>query len=161
MRIRFNYVVKNIYGDWPIERNRYIHTDLCFNNSGQRFLHQDVQRSWPCYCANPAHSCSCNKRAGSASTIWFVLRNLFFALALGLALVAGPEAVGITGLLAATVTSGRALLKGLQQTLMMGRGIWPAGTESSEPIQFGDVDAELNNATSQLSKSSMQALKCS
>ena len=84
--------------------------------------------------------------------VWFMLRDIFFALALGLAYIAGPEAAGITGLLAATATSGKALLKGMQQAPTMGRGIWPAGTESSKSIQIGDVDQELNNATSQLSK---------
>ena len=83
---------------------------------------------------------------------WFVLRDVFFALALGLAFIAGPEAAGVTGLLAATATSGRALLKGLQQTPTMGRGIWPAGTESSKSIQIGDMNTELNDATGQLSQ---------
>ena len=77
----------------------------------------------------------------------FILRDLLFALTVGLAYVVAPEAGGLTGLLVATATAGRALLKGANQAPTVARGIWPAGTESSQSIQIGDVEHELNNAT--------------
>lgn len=77
----------------------------------------------------------------------FVLRDLLFALTVGLAYVVAPEAGGLTGLLVATATAGRAFLKGANQAPTVARGIWPAGTQSSQSIQIGDVENELNNAT--------------
>ncbi|CAD6577221.1 MAG: hypothetical protein ASARMPREDX12_008269 [Alectoria sarmentosa] len=77
----------------------------------------------------------------------FILRDLLFALTVGLAYVVAPEAGSLTGLLVATATAGRALLKGANQAPTVARGIWPAGTESSQSIQIGDVENELNNAT--------------
>lgn len=77
----------------------------------------------------------------------FILRDLLFALTVGLAYVVAPEAGGLTGLLVATATAGRALLKGANQAPTVARGIWPAGTQSSQSIQIGDIENELNNAT--------------
>lgn len=77
----------------------------------------------------------------------FVLRDLLFALTVGLAYIAAPEAGSLTGLLLATASAGRALLKGANQAPTVARGIWPAGTQSSQSIQIGDVESELNNAT--------------
>lgn len=77
----------------------------------------------------------------------FFLRDLLFALTVGLAYIVAPEAGGLTGLLVATASAGRAFLKGANQAPTVARGIWPAGTESSQSIQIGDVENELNNAT--------------
>lgn len=77
----------------------------------------------------------------------FILRDLLFALTVGLAYIVAPEAGSFTGLLVATATAGRALLKGANQAPTVARGIWPAGTESSQSIQIADVESELNNAT--------------
>lgn len=81
----------------------------------------------------------------------FVLRDLLFALTVGLAYIAGPESAGLFGILAATATSANAILKGANQAPTVARGIWPAGTESSQDVQIANVENELNNATSETS----------
>ncbi|KAL9128212.1 MAG: hypothetical protein Q9175_007570 [Cornicularia normoerica] len=58
-----------------------------------------------------------------------ILRDLLFALTVGLAYIVAPEAGSLTGLLVATATAGRALLKGANQAPNVALGIWPAGTE--------------------------------
>ena len=76
----------------------------------------------------------------------FILRDILFALTVGLAYIAGPGTGGLTGLIFATAFAGKAFLRGANQAPTVARGMWPAGTESSIMIQIGDIESELNSA---------------
>ncbi len=77
----------------------------------------------------------------------YLPRDLLFVLTVRLAYIAGPENAGLSSITAVLATSGKALYTGSSQSPTVARGIWPAGTQSSQSIQIGQVKNELNNAT--------------
>jgi len=79
----------------------------------------------------------------------YVLRDILFALTVGLAYIPALSVSGLAGILAATAQSGNALLKGANNAPTVARGIWPAGSQSSQSVQIANIENELNNATSE------------
>lgn len=81
----------------------------------------------------------------------FKLITLLTALSVGLAFLGAPSiAVTVLGLSVLTRTAAQVLTISLQQAPSTAKALWPTGTQSSQSIQIGDVEAELGNSTNQL-----------
>ena len=81
----------------------------------------------------------------------FTLEYLFIALSVGLAFLGAPSiAVSVLGLSSIVRSSAQALIISLQQAPGTAKALWPTGTQNSQSIQIGNLEAELGNSTNQL-----------
>ena len=81
----------------------------------------------------------------------FTLEYLFIALSVGLAFLGAPSiAVSVLGLSSVVKSSAQALIISLQQAPGTAKALWPTGTQNSQSIQIGNLEAELGNSTNQL-----------
>ena len=90
----------------------------------------------------------------------FDLLTLLTALSVGLAFLGAPSiAVTVLGLSVLTRTAAQVLTISLQQAPSTAKALWPTGTQSSQSIQIGDVEAALGNSTNQLADMLNNALE--
>ncbi|KAK4691983.1 hypothetical protein P7C71_g5135, partial [Lecanoromycetidae sp. Uapishka_2] len=90
----------------------------------------------------------------------FDLITLLTSLSVGLAFLGAPSiAVAVLGLSALTRSAAQVLTISLQQAPSTAKALWPTGTQSSQSIQIGDVEAELGNSTNQLADMINNALE--
>ena len=81
----------------------------------------------------------------------FTIEYLFIALSVGLAFLGAPSiAVSVLGLTSIVRSSAQALIISLQQAPGTAKALWPTGTQNSQSIQIGNLEAELGNSTNQL-----------
>lgn len=81
----------------------------------------------------------------------FDIITLLTALSVGLAFLGAPSiAVTVLGLSVLTRTAAQVLTISLQQAPSTAKALWPTGSQSSQSIQIGDVEAELGNGTNEL-----------
>ena len=81
----------------------------------------------------------------------FTLEYLFIALSVGLASLGAPSiAVSILGLSSIVKSSAQALIISLQQAPGTAKALWPTGTQKSQSVQIGNLEAELGNSTNEL-----------
>ncbi len=90
----------------------------------------------------------------------FDLLTLLTALSVGLAFLGAPSiAVSVLGLSVMTRSAAQVLSISLQQAPSTAKALWPTGTQSSQSIQIGNVEAELSNSTNQLANMIDNALE--
>ena len=81
----------------------------------------------------------------------FTIEYLFIALSVGLAFLGAPSiAVSVLGLSSIAKSSAQALIISLQQAPGTAKALWPTGTQNSQSVQIGSLEAELGNSTNQL-----------
>ena len=83
----------------------------------------------------------------------FDLITLLTALSVGLAFLGAPSiAVTVLGLSAIAKSAAQVLTISLQQAPSTAKALWPTGTQNSQSVQIGDLEAELGNSTNQLAE---------
>ena len=81
----------------------------------------------------------------------FSLQYLLTALSVGLAFLGAPSiAVTVLGLSAIAKSAAQVLTISLQQAPSTAKALWPTGTQNSQSVQIGNLEAELGNSTNQL-----------
>ena len=81
----------------------------------------------------------------------FDLITLLTALSVGLAFLGAPSiAVTVLGLSSIAKSAAQVLTISLQQAPSTAKALWPTGTQNSQSVQIGDLEAELGNSTNQL-----------
>ncbi len=81
----------------------------------------------------------------------FQLLDILTALSVGLAFLGAPSiAVSVLGLSQLARSAAQVLTISLQQAPSTAKALWPTGTQNSQSIQIGDLEAELGNSTNQL-----------
>ena len=83
----------------------------------------------------------------------FTLLSLLTALSVGLAFLGAPSiAVTVLGLSTLAKSAAQVLTISLQQAPSTAKALWPTGTQNSQSIQIGNLEAELGNSTNQLAE---------
>lgn len=83
----------------------------------------------------------------------FNLLILLTALSVGLAFLGAPSiAVTVLGLSQIARSAAQVLTISLQQAPSTAKALWPTGTQNSQSIQIGNLEAELGNSTNQLAE---------
>lgn len=81
----------------------------------------------------------------------FDLIDLLTALSVGLAFLGAPSiAVSVLGLSSLAKSAAQVLTISLQQAPSTAKALWPTGTQNSQSVQIGNLEAELGNSTNQL-----------
>lgn len=81
----------------------------------------------------------------------FDLFALLTALSVGLAFLGAPSiAVSVLGLSTLAKSAAQVLTISLQQAPSTAKALWPTGTQNSQSVQIGNLEAELGNSTNQL-----------
>ena len=81
----------------------------------------------------------------------FNLLFLLTALSVGLAFLGAPSiAVTVLGLSSLAKSAAQVLTISLQQAPSTAKALWPQGTQNSQSVQIGNLEAELGNSTNQL-----------
>ncbi|KAF6231355.1 hypothetical protein HO173_010498 [Letharia columbiana] len=81
----------------------------------------------------------------------FNLITLLTALSVGLAFLGAPSiAVTVLGLSSLAKSAAQVLTISLQQAPSTAKALWPTGTQNSQSVQIGNLEAELGNSTNQL-----------
>ena len=83
----------------------------------------------------------------------FTLLSLLTALSVGLAFLGAPSiAVTVLGLSSLARSAAQGLIISLQQAPSTAKALWPTGTQNSQSVQIGNLEAELGNSTNQLAE---------
>ena len=81
----------------------------------------------------------------------FDLLDVLTALSVGLAFLGAPSiAVTVLGLSSLARSAAQVLTISLQQAPSTAKALWPTGTQNSQSVQIGNLEAELGNSTNQL-----------
>lgn len=81
----------------------------------------------------------------------FNLITILTALSVGLSFLGAPSiAVAVLGLSTLAKSAAQVFTISLQQAPGTAKALWPTGTQNSQSVQIGNLEAELGNSTNQL-----------